>query len=278
VTVTVENADVEGPAVSVTSPAAGATVTGVATIAANASDPSGVSQVQFRVDGVNVGAPDSTAPYAIQWGSINVPNGSHTLTAVARDSLGNQRTSAGVGVTVNNQDGVPVDALPPKTTPTPPGTTPPGGTSGGTAPGGSNPNAPNLAPALSKLKLSPARFRVGARTKISFRLSEPAKVVLTFDRKLSGRRVRGRCVKASKSARPNCTRYARVPAKLTVNGKAGSNSISFRGRLSRTRALAVGRYRLTLQASDPTGRKSAPARASFTLRQSVARAAALAWF
>jgi Domain of unknown function (DUF1929)/Bacterial Ig domain len=286
VTVTVENTDTDGPSVGLTTPAPGATVKGVIDVAATATDPSGVSSVQFKVDNANIGPPDTSAPFSIQWGSINVPNGSHTLTAVARDVLGNERTSAGVAVNVDNQDGVPVNALPPKKNPPNTGGGSGGGGNAGGGNGGGGTSSPgNSPPALSKLKLSPARFRKGKPMTISFRLTEAAKVVLSFERKLAGRRVRGRCIKPSKRARPNCTRYQRLSSKLTVQGKAGANSIAFRGRLPRKRTLAVGSYRLTLQATDATGQRSKPARASFRLLESatqaearVARAAVLGWF
>jgi microcystin-dependent protein len=273
VTVTVENTDTDGPTVNLTTPAPGATVTGVATVTATASDPSGVRQVQFKVDGNDIGAADPSAPYSIQWGSINVPNGSHTLTAVARDTLGNE-ASAEVPVNVHNEDGAPVNSLPPKKTP--PSETPPSGNPPTGNPPTGNPPTANLAPALSKLKLSQASFRRGKTTTISFQLSEAAKVVLSFERKLDGRRVRGRCVKPAKGARPNCTRYSRLRTTLSMQGKAGANSLLFRGRLSRTRVLAVGRYRMTLVATDPTGKMSTAARASFRLLDSASVAQARA--
>ena len=273
VTVNVENIDTAGPTVNLTSPASGATVTGVTTLAATAGDPSGVRQVQFKVDDTDIGAADTSAPYSIQWGSINVPNGSHTLTAVARDMLGNE-ASADVPVNVHNENGAPVNSLPPKKTP--PSETPPSGNPPSGNPPTGNPRTANLAPALSKLKLSQASFRKGKATTISFQLSEAAKVVLSFERKLDGRRVRGRCVKPAKGARPNCTRYSRLRTTLSMQGKAGANSLVFRGRLSRTRALAVGRYRMTLVATDATGKKSTAARASFRLLDSAAVAQARA--
>ena len=51
---------------------------------------------------MNVGAEDVTAPYAIQWDTRGELNGSHTLTAIARDTSGNTRTSSSVTVTVAN--------------------------------------------------------------------------------------------------------------------------------------------------------------------------------
>jgi hypothetical protein len=60
--------------------------------------------VQFKVNGVNAGAEDTTAPYSTTWSTTALSNGSYTLTAVARDAAGNQTTSAAVMVTVNNAD------------------------------------------------------------------------------------------------------------------------------------------------------------------------------
>ena len=39
--------------------------------------------------GANIGAEDLTAPYSIAWNTTQTANGSHTLTAVARDAAGN---------------------------------------------------------------------------------------------------------------------------------------------------------------------------------------------
>jgi len=62
------------------------------------------------VDGANVGAEDTTAPYGATWDSRAGANGSHTLTAVARDAAGNTATSAGIIVTVANIAAGPVAA------------------------------------------------------------------------------------------------------------------------------------------------------------------------
>ncbi|HEY6414592.1 MAG TPA: Ig-like domain-containing protein [Acidimicrobiales bacterium] len=111
ITVTVNNADTTPPTVSVTSPANGATVSGTITVTANASDNRGVVGVRFRLNGVNLGAEDTTNPYSVSWNTTGVANGSHTLTAVARDAAGNTKTSASVTVTVNNAP--PADTTPP---------------------------------------------------------------------------------------------------------------------------------------------------------------------
>jgi hypothetical protein len=58
--------------------------------------------VQFRVDGANVGAEKTVAPYAVTWDTTAASNSAHLITAVARDAAGNSTTSVSVSVTVNN--------------------------------------------------------------------------------------------------------------------------------------------------------------------------------
>src|SRR2546425_335392 len=102
VSVTVVNGDATPPLVSITSPLNGATVSSVVTISAMASDNVGVGGVQFKLDGANLVAEVTVAPYTVSWNSTTALNGTHTLTAVARDAAGNSTPSAGVSVTVNN--------------------------------------------------------------------------------------------------------------------------------------------------------------------------------
>jgi subtilase family serine protease len=98
--VTVEN---ELPTVAITAPADSSTVAGtIVTISATATDNVAVIGVQFKLDGVNLTAEDVSAPYSIIWDSTQASNGSHNLTAVARDAAGNSATSSSVVVTVNN--------------------------------------------------------------------------------------------------------------------------------------------------------------------------------
>jgi fibronectin type 3 domain-containing protein len=99
---TVANTDTTPPTVSITAPAAGTTVSGFVTVAANATDNQSVAGVQFKVDGQNIGAEDITAPYSVSWDTRAQLSGSHTVTAVARDGAGNTTTSSPVAVTVNN--------------------------------------------------------------------------------------------------------------------------------------------------------------------------------
>src|SRR5712672_3827106 len=102
--------------VTITSPGSGSLVSGTTSVNASVSIVGSltVSSVQFRLDGANLGGRDTSAPYSVSWNTTATSNGSHTLTAVARDILGVQFTSSPVTVTVNN--------APP---PPPPDTTPP---------------------------------------------------------------------------------------------------------------------------------------------------------
>jgi peptidoglycan/xylan/chitin deacetylase (PgdA/CDA1 family) len=93
--------DTEHPAVTLTQPGAGSTVSGSAAVAADAIDNVGVVSVSFYVDGVLLGAPDTTLPYSTSWATEGSSNGTHTLSAVARDAAGLSATST-VIVTVSN--------------------------------------------------------------------------------------------------------------------------------------------------------------------------------
>ena len=85
---------------------------GSTTVSATASDNVGVVGVQFKVDGANLGSEDTSSPYSASWTTTSFTNGTHTVTATARDAAGNVATSAPVTVTVSNQ-GVPTDTTPP---------------------------------------------------------------------------------------------------------------------------------------------------------------------
>ncbi len=89
------------PGVSITAPSGGS-VSGIQTVAATATAGQGVAGVQFKLDGQNLGAEDTSAPYSRDWDTRAELNGSHTLTAVVRDSVGTTAASAPVSVTVSN--------------------------------------------------------------------------------------------------------------------------------------------------------------------------------
>ena len=102
VAVTTPVPDTSAPSVSITSPAANATVSGTITVTASATDNVGVVGVQFKYNGMNLGPEDRGVPFAATAYTKSVPNGFYTLTAVARDAAGNMRTSAPITIRVRN--------------------------------------------------------------------------------------------------------------------------------------------------------------------------------
>ncbi len=96
-----DSADITAPTVNVTAPATGATVSGIVDVAATASDASGVSKVEFYLDGALVGT-DTAAPFAYTWDTTKATNGSHALMAKAYDAANNIGADNDTSVTVSN--------------------------------------------------------------------------------------------------------------------------------------------------------------------------------
>jgi hypothetical protein len=94
--------DVVAPAVAMTFPADGSTVNSTVAVSAQASDDVGVAGVQFLVDGNNLGAEDTAAPFSVPWDTTTATNASHRLSARARDARGNTTVSSEISVSVNN--------------------------------------------------------------------------------------------------------------------------------------------------------------------------------
>jgi hypothetical protein len=107
-----EEPDTTAPSVSIDSPPMNALLSGVVMLSAAASDDTAVAGVEFRVDGMAVGAEDTAEPFSTAWDSASVANGTHVLTAVARDPAGNRGVSLEVTVAVKNVVPVPVPAGP----------------------------------------------------------------------------------------------------------------------------------------------------------------------
>jgi hypothetical protein len=93
--------DVTPPTVSLTAPAAGATLINTVTVSASATDNAGIAFVQFFLDGGLV-ATDNSSPYSFSWDTTDGANGVHRLVATAVDSSGNQRIGLARDVTVAN--------------------------------------------------------------------------------------------------------------------------------------------------------------------------------
>jgi len=93
--------DTQAPQVNITSPKAGATLSGSVNITANATDNVGVVEVEFYQGNALLGS-SKKSPFALSWNTLSVGNGNYTLTTKAKDAAGNIGTSSSVNVTVNN--------------------------------------------------------------------------------------------------------------------------------------------------------------------------------
>jgi hypothetical protein len=141
-------------------------------------------------------------------------------------------------------------------------------------PGGGQPGGDTTRPNVSAVTVSPRRWRRGAGmprfsrarigTRIRWRLSEDARTTLTFQRALPGRRVGSRCLRPTRArrGRPRCTRFRNAGSLTRANAKAGLNTLRFQGRLTRTRRLGLGRYRLSVGARDAAGNRSVTRRSA----------------
>jgi hypothetical protein len=91
-------ADTTAPSVTITSPAAFASVSGTITVTAGAVDDVGVVGARFFLDGEPLGSEDTLAPYTATWDTTSAASGGHTLSAQARDARGNLGFAPGVTV------------------------------------------------------------------------------------------------------------------------------------------------------------------------------------
>jgi YVTN family beta-propeller protein len=114
------------PTVAITLPSNGSVVSQTVTIQATASSGLALAGVQFQLDGVNFGTQVTSPPYAISWDTTQTTDGSHTITAVAKDSAGS--TSPPISVTVTVANSAAGFAFTPQTNSSTSATVAPGGT------------------------------------------------------------------------------------------------------------------------------------------------------
>jgi hypothetical protein len=105
-------------------------------------------------------------------------------------------------------------------------------------------------------------------TRFRFRLSEEARVAITIQRRTTGKRRGGRCVRRTERLRNrrNCVRWVKRGRVIRFAGRAGANSRRFSGRFGR-RALKAGRYRARAVATDMAGNRSRPKTVGFRIRR-----------
>ena len=151
------------------------------------------------------------------------------------------------------------------------------GTSGTTAPTTGSP--PTVRPIVTNVRQSHAAWREGSRlakfaststppvgTTFSLTLNQRVRLQFAFAQLLSGRLVKGRCVA------PSPVNHAGSPCRrtgprriLTFLANAGTRKLSFQGRISRTRRLVPGSYRLVITATNAGGLRSAPRTLNFKI-------------
>jgi len=165
------------------------------------------------------------------------------------------------------------------TTGTGTGTTGTTGTTGGTTggPGTTGTTGTDTTPPAFTIapKFRPAAFRALAAgatiaataggSKLSFSLSEAATLKLTITGGAAGKRVRGGCVKPTRTNRraSSCLRTVTLGS-VSKSVAEGSNSLKFSGRVDR-KALKPGAYTASLLATDAATNRSKPANAKFKI-------------
>jgi hypothetical protein len=103
-------------------------------------------------------------------------------------------------------------------------------------------------------------------TTFAFTLDQAATATLTFKMKVTGRKVKGRCVAQTHKNRHKrrCSRSL-VAGRLAFAAHTGVNKVRFGGRISASKKLRPGRYTLEITATNSEGKRSAPRLLTFTI-------------
>ena len=103
-------ADASTATVPVTTPVDSTVVTGTVAVLASATDDIGVAGVQFTIDGQPAGPELDAAPYQLVWNTWDLANGTHTISARARDAAGHVAETS-VSIVVTNDHVPPTVAI-----------------------------------------------------------------------------------------------------------------------------------------------------------------------
>jgi Bacterial Ig domain/WD40-like Beta Propeller Repeat len=119
--------------------------------------------------------------------------------------------------------------------------------------GGGGGAADKTPPTISDLRVSVKKWRLGkglasiskspVGTTVSFKLSEAARATVSFQRSVPGKN----------GGKPH---YVNAGSLKALSAKAGKNKVRFQGRLTRSRSLALGKYRVVVSARDAAGNQS----------------------
>jgi len=97
VIVTGDIADIIPPGIRITSPKAGAVVSGTVSVSVSASDNVGITRVELYVNG-NLTAESTSTPFTMLWNTDETPGGRLVVQAIAYDEAGNSTVSPSVSV------------------------------------------------------------------------------------------------------------------------------------------------------------------------------------
>jgi hypothetical protein len=144
--------------------------------------------------------------------------------------------------------------------------------SNGTTPGSLAPSITNISQSHRRWRAggAVARFASAARppvgTTFRFSLNQAATVRFGFAQLLPGRRVNGKCVAQTTANRNRraCTRSVGRGA-ISKSATAGAHKLFFQGRLTPTRNLKPGTYRLTITAINSVGLSASRTLRTFTI-------------
>ncbi len=125
--------------------------------------------------------------------------------------------------------------------------------------------------ARKKARSSATASKAKKQAKARYTLSEAGAVTLTVERKLPGRKVKGKCLKAKKGSKAKgsrCSLWAKAGKALQQQGFAGPNVKGFTAKSIRKRGLQPGAYRVVAVATDAAGNSSTKAIARFRVAKS----------
>ena len=152
------------------------------------------------------------------------------------------------------------------------GTTPTVTTPAGTAPTSTPPTVTDLTQSNTvwregnKLAVVSRKHRPPVGTTFSFSLNEQASVSSAFTQQVGGRKVKGKCIaQTSRNRRERACRLTLVRATGLFTDHAGTNKVSFQGRVTATTKLKPGSYTLVIVATNEAGQHSAAKQLSFTI-------------
>jgi hypothetical protein len=212
--------------------------------------------VDFRID---AGATQLVAASGAVASAITVPGGKHTLEYWAEDEVPQQEL-------VHHSATLQVGGCTPGASA--PGTTTPGVVAG-------QPSAPVIGSASQThttwreghaLATFSRTHKAALGTMFSFTLNEQASVSFAFTQQVGGRKVKGKCVAQTKKddKKPSCKRTV-TQGTLSLTGHSGTDKVFFQGRISASKKLPLGRYRLVITATNSAGQRSQPQSLSFTI-------------